>query len=332
MKRLSPVLFVLSAVLLIIMGTGWQEAALAVPRIVIKAATAYPDGTTIVDASKRFAQLVAERSGGEIEIRLFTGGAMGGDRDIAEQVAAGTLDMHIGGLMQIAMFNPTGGFLDSPYVMRDYTHYTNVWRGELGQRILGEIEQRGNQKLLGWMYRGARHTTANKPIHKPEDLRGIKIRMPEVKSWINVWEAIGAVCVPIALPELYTSLQLGVVEASEGPFDQFLSYHLYKVQKYLILTEHMYSVCPMWINRTTFNRLTATQQQIITSAAREALDWGTEVARQSEKDLLERLKKEGMQVIIPDREAFRKAAEPGVRKNFTEIWKGYTWDDVLKYQ
>ncbi|MGQ9473585.1 MAG: TRAP transporter substrate-binding protein [Candidatus Caldatribacteriaceae bacterium] len=116
---------------------------------------------------------------------------------------------------------------------------------------------------LGILYRGLRHFTTNKPVRVPENLKGVKLRLPQLPTWVKVWEAIGASTVPIALTELFIALQTGVADASEGDVTQILSFRLCEVQKYLMLTGHLVQTGGLTINKPFFDKLKKEYQDII---------------------------------------------------------------------
>jgi len=326
MKHVFKVFVV--TLLLVVLVSGMAMAA----KVKLRMATPYYEGSAIVSAAHKFVALVQEKSDGEIEINLYTGGAMGADREITEQLSAGTLDIKLSGPIELSMYVPQHAFLDSPYIMTSREHWSNVWNNSpIGDRIKGEVEKKAGLKYIGWMYRGARYLTANKPIKSPEDARGVKLRLPEEISWMNAWAALGTLNTPIALSELFTSLRLGVAEASEGPFDQIVSYHLEEVQDYLMLTEHMYSSAQMIINDARFNSLSEEYRGVILEAAAEACEYGTKLSEDTESILLKELEEKGMTVVEVDKEAFCEAARPGIEKNFKKLFKDYTWDDILEY-
>ncbi len=281
-------------------------------------------------AANRFKQLVEQRSNGSLKVEIFAGGVMGGEKDNLEAVQLGEIEMGIFGTYPIVTLTRSYSFFDAPFIFRDKEHFYSVWESKLGDEVRN-IFQENNIEVLGIMGRGYRHLTSNKPINSVEDLKGVKIRMGQSKPFIEAFSQIGAVVVPIALPELFTSLQLGLVSASDGPFDQIYSYKLYEVQDYLAITGHLYATSMWLMNNAFYNDLSQQNRQIVDTAAKEALAFGDEETVKDENALLGKLQEEGMKVTRPDYEPFMRAAQPALEKLFEEAWPVTTPDELNRY-
>ncbi len=299
--------------------------------VTIRLGSAFEPTHILCQAAQKFKELVEERSKGAIEVQLFLGGAMGSEEECTEAVSIGALEMQVGGGLPIKTFAPQYYFFDSPYVMRDWNHFQKVWAGTLGEKAREELIKKGNTMYFGVVYRGVRHLTANKSIFVPDDLKGIKLRLPQLPTWVKVWEAIGASTVPIALTELFTALQTGVADASEGDVTQILSFRLYEVQKYLMLTGHLVQTGGLTINKPFFDKLKKEYQDIVVQAGKEATDWASNTIVNEEGNLIKELEAKGMQIIQPNAEAFREKAKSAVEELFKSEWPVTTWEEVLSY-
>ena len=299
--------------------------------VTIRLGSAFEPTHILCQAAQKFKELVEERSKGAIEVQLFLGGAMGSEEECTEAVSIGALEMQVGGGLPIKTFAPQFYFFDSPYVMRDWNHFQKVWAGTLGEKAREELIKKGNTMYFGVVYRGVRHLTANKSIFVPDDLKGIKLRLPQLPTWVKVWEAIGASTVPIALTELFTALQTGVADASEGDVTQILSFRLYEVQKYLMLTGHLVQTGGLTINKPFFDKLKKEYQDIVVQAGKEATDWASNTIVNEEGNLIKELEAKGMQIIQPNAEAFREKAKSAVEELFKSEWPVTTWEEVLSY-
>jgi TRAP-type C4-dicarboxylate transport system substrate-binding protein len=153
--------------------------------------------------------------------------------------------------------------------------------------------------------------------------------LPVVPTWIAVWKEIGAEPVPVPLPDLYKSLKEGKAEASEGDLSQITSFKLDEVQTHLTITNHMVQIGGMLIHKPFFDRLSKADQDLVIKAAKEACDWANEKMKKGEKALLIELQRKGMQVVIPDADAFREKAKPAVEQLFKTTWPVTTWKEVL---
>ncbi|MGQ9622007.1 MAG: TRAP transporter substrate-binding protein [Candidatus Caldatribacteriaceae bacterium] len=323
----SSLLWIVSILALSVLLVGVVQAA----EVTIRLGSAFEPTHILCQAAEQFKKLVEERSNGAIEVQLFLGGVMGSEEECTEAVSIGALEMQVGGGLPIKTFAPQYYFFDSPYVMKDWDHFQRVWASPLGDKAREELIKNGNTMYLGIVYRGLRHLTANKPVYTPDDLKGIKLRLPQLPTWVKVWEAIGASTVPIALTELFTALQTGVADASEGDVTQILSFRLYEVQKYLMLTGHLVQTGGLTINKPFFDKLKKEYQDIILQAGKEATEWASNTIVAKEEELIKELGAKGMQIVQPDVNAFRERAKAAVEELFKTEWPVTTWEEVLSY-
>lgn len=299
--------------------------------IEFRIASPFDTSTTMLQAANKFIETVNEKSGGKLKGTIYSGGVMGGEAENTEALQTGEIEMAVLGTYPIVTLAPQYGFFDAPCVFQNREHYFNTWEGELGDGVR-EIFHNYHIKALGLMGRGYRHITSNTPINSVSDLQGIKMRMGQSTPFINAFSEIGAVVVPIALPELFTSLQMGVVSSSEGPFDQIYSYKLYEVQKNLALSYHMYATSIWLMNEDFYNGLSDEYKTIIDESAKECLAYGTELSDKAESELLQELKDNGMEVTEPDRNEFREKAMPAINKLFESDWEVTTMEEINKYE
>jgi tripartite ATP-independent transporter DctP family solute receptor len=253
---------------------------------------------------------------------------MGGEKDNLEALKIGELDMAVFGTFPIVTLAPKYSFFDAPFVFRDKEHVYKTWIGKLGDEVREIFRRQHGIRSVGMMGRGYRHLTSNVPINSVDDLKGVKIRMGQSRPFIDAFTSVGAVVVPIALPELFTSLKLGVVSASDGPFDQIYTFKLHEAQKYLAITGHLYATSLWLMNDRCYQGLSANQRVVVDQAAKEALAYGDELADKSEKELLAKLQAAGMQVTKPDTGPFMAKAKPALEKLFADLWSVTTADQV----
>jgi TRAP-type transport system periplasmic protein len=253
---------------------------------------------------------------------------MGGEKDNLEALKIGELEMGVFGTYPIVTLAPKYSFFDAPFVFRDRDHVYKVWSGKLGNEVRDVFEKNHGVHSLGMMGRGYRHITSNTPINSVDDLKGVKIRMGQSKPFIDAFSGLGAIVVPIALPELFTSLKLGVVSASDGPFDQIYTFKLHEAQKYLAITGHLYATSLWLMNDKFYKSLSPAQRQAVDSSAKDALAYGDQLAASSEKALLDKLEQAGMQVTRPDYAPFMARAKPAIDKLFSEQWSVTTAQEI----
>ncbi len=186
--------------------------ALAMPaaaaKIKINIGSTYGPDAPVHFGQVKFKELVEQRSKGEMEVLVHVGGAMGGERDVFEAMSSGGLEMGAMGSGDTGIFFPKYHVFEVPYVMRDADHFWKFWNGPVGKEINDiSLNERGVM-TAGVVYRGARYLTANKPITTLAELKGLKIRLPENKVWIKIWETLGALPVVVA----FLFLMLGFVD------------------------------------------------------------------------------------------------------------------------
>ncbi|MGD9124367.1 MAG: TRAP transporter substrate-binding protein [Desulfarculaceae bacterium] len=321
-NKLSKVLVLgLTAVLILIL------AGLAQAKTVIRLASPFKPGHILCEAGEKFKGTLEKASKGKIEVQLQPGS--GSEEDINEWCSQGKVEMQATGGRPLEVSAPQYFFFNAPYVMKDFNHFMRVWRGALGKKARALVEKKGNMKYLGIVYRGLRQTTSKKPLYTPTDVAGLKLRLPTVKTWIAVWKAIGADPVPIPLTGLYQSLKEGKAEASEGDLPQISAFKLFEVQNHLTITNHLVQTGGVLINQKFFAGLPKKDQSLIVKSASKAVSWANNKIKKGETTLLVDLQKKGMQVVIPDADAFRQKGKPAVEQLFKTEWPVTTWAKVL---
>ncbi len=311
----------------IIIALCFTLAIHAEEKKVIRVASPFKTGHILVEASEKFKELVEKESGGRLEVQVQPG--VGSEEEINDWCSEGKVEMQATGGRPLEVSAPQYFFFNAPYVMKDFDHFMRVWGGPLGQKAREQVEQKGNMLYLGIVYRGLRQMTSKKPIYTPEDVAGLKLRLPTVATWIAVWKGMGADPVPVPLPELYNSLKEGKAEASEGDLPQIASFKLNEVQTHLTITNHLVQTGGILINKPFFDGLSKEDQELILKASKEATNWANEKIKTGEVKLLVELQKKGMQVVIPDAESFREKGKPAVEELFKKEWPVTTWEEVL---
>lgn len=263
-------IFVFCLALLFALGS---LSAAAEPQTVIKAATPFKPGHILADAGEKFKAIVETESKGRISVQLIV--AQASEEDVNVQCSQGVVDIQLNGGRPLEVFSPQYFFFNAPYVIKDYEHFRRVWNGPLGQKAKDQIVKNGNMVSLSTVYRGQRQTTSNQPILGPDDLVGLKLRLPVVPTWIAVWKELGTEPVPVTLPELYNALRDGRAEASEGDLPQIVSFKLQEVQSDLSITNHLVAVGWVLYNKTTFEKLAPADQKLVKAAMDKACEWAT---------------------------------------------------------
>jgi tripartite ATP-independent transporter DctP family solute receptor len=301
----------------------------AMAKMKVNMASSYGPGAPVHFGLEKFKELVEKRSNGEMEVFIHLLGTMGGERDIFEALSQGAVETAAMGSGDIAIFHPQYLCYEVPYVIRSVDHFWKFWNGPVGKEINDVILTKNKVMVGAIVYRGARQLTANKPIRKPEDVKGIKLRLPEVKPWVEIWKALGARPTVVPFQEVYMALKTGVAEAQENPAESIHSLKFYENQKYLIMTEHVHSTAKYEISKKWYDTLKPAQQSIIMTSMKDAAEYANKLAMEADKKFIEDLQKKGMTQIIPDKAAFEKAVAPTVQRLAKEMWVPGLYEKVI---
>ena len=279
---------------------------------------AVPDNPRHIVALQ-LADYVKEKSNGRITIMVHPSESLGSDRQMAEKVASGALDMSINSQGPIASYNAKLNVVGLPFLFSKPEQAYAVLDGEVGDQISKECIPSGFRILAYWD-NGFRHITNSKrPIYVPKDLQGLKIRTPEDKMTISIFKALGANPQPLAFGELYMALSQGLFDGQENPIVNIYASKLYEVQKYISLTNHKYETCPLIISEFTWKRLSKADQDLLLEAARKFAAVHREMNNKANEDLLVEVKKYGVQVNTADVAAM-KAATASVYKEYEPVF------------
>lgn len=251
---------------------------------------------------------IAKRTNNRYTVEVFPASTLGKETDINQGLTLGTVDIiYTGQLFAGRTYGPIaiGG---APFVFRDFDHWkafsTSPLFTELGE---GYRAKSGGNKVVAITYYGERHVTSNKPINKPEDMKGLKIRVPDAPLYTMFPRAVGANPTPIAFAEVYLALQNGTVDAQENPLPTIDAKKFYEVQKYIVLTGHITDALLTIIGAPTWNKLSDADKAIFDAVLKEAAARATAQIIDIEKGLGAEFKKKGKEVVAVNRAPFREA-------------------------
>lgn len=289
--------------------------------IKMKLANPNPVGDVKDLASIKFAELVKEKTNGQVEITVYSGGQLGDSRDTIEGLGIGTNEIVIESMGTTDAYTSLASIDAIPYLYRDYEHYQKVAFGELGAKIRDEVGEAGGFKLLGAMYRGARVCTTKKKFTTPEELKatGLKIRVPNQQVYIDTWKLMGTNPTPLALTETFTALQQNTVEAQENATIESYGFGFYDVCDYLVKTNHVYSTDVFIFNRKYFDNLPEDIQKALNEAAMEASEYRNDISREKEAEYEQMFKDKGVEVVEIDTTPFMKLFEGFVSEYYPEL-------------
>lgn len=259
----------------------------------------------------KFADEVKALTKGSVEVKVFPNDSLGKEMDLINGQQLGTVDMNITG-ESLQNWAPKAALLAIPYAFKDLAEMDKVVNGPLGEDIKKEIIAKAKIVPLAYFARGPRYLTSKKPIKTLDDVKGLKMRVPNVPVFVQYWRAAGAQPTPMAFGEVFTSLQTGVIEAQENPLALIKSASFFEVQKYVNRTEHVRSWIYLTIGEKSYNKLNAEQKAALQEAAKRAQAYERQLMLADEKSLEADLKANGMTFVDSDQAAFAKKAKEAV--------------------
>jgi tripartite ATP-independent transporter DctP family solute receptor len=261
-------------------------------------------------AMVRMAERLDFYSNGKMEIRIYSGGQLGSERELVELLQIGSLALTKVSAAPLEGFVPMMKIFSLPYVFRDSTHLWTVLDGEIGQQLLAAMSP-VRLKGLGYYDAGSRSFyTTQQAIHTPADLKGLKFRVPNSQTAVEMVQALGGAATPVDWGELYTALQQGVVDGAENnPPSFFLSRH-YELSKYYVLDEHSSVPDVILMSQHIWDRLTPEQQGWVQQAMNDSIVYQKTLWQEASDDALAKVKAHGVEIIYPDKTLFSQAVQP----------------------
>ncbi|MBM4761421.1 DctP family TRAP transporter solute-binding subunit [Bacillus sp. B15-48] len=265
-------------------------------------------------SAEKFKEILEANAPEPIKVEIFHSSQLGSERDLTEGLQLGTVDIAIAP-GTISAFEPSMKIFDLPYIFRDREHAYKVLDGEIGEQIAADLPSKG-VRLLSYWENGFRHVTNSKqPIEKPEDLVGLKIRVPENSTYVDTFREWDANVTTMAFGELFTALQQKTIDAQENPLALIATNKFYEAQEYLSLTQHFYGPAHVLISEVAWGKLSDEMKEAVQAAADEARDYERQLLADGDAEYLKELEDQGMKVNEVDLDAFRKASEP--------VWEQY---------
>lgn len=292
-------------------------------KIELRMAQASAADGAIGQSMEKFAELVKEKSNGNIEITVFHNGQLGTERDNVEACQLGNLDIAVVNNSVMANFIPWFSAFDLPYVIEDTDHADKVFLGEIGDEMLSAMDDIGIHGLSIWESGFRNLTNSVRPVNSLADVSGLRIRVMENPVHQALWMALGADAVPMNWSDAYTGMQQGAIDGEENPTTVIDKNNVAEVNDELAITEHVYSTVAVIMSPSVWNSLGEENQKIITEAMDEVEVSERELSRQMEQEALETLQSEGMNVTYPDKSEFITATQ-SVRDEY-----GKDYADIL---
>ena len=266
-------------------------------------------GSLIGAAAEEFAKRANAKLGAKAKVVVFGSSQLGGDKELLQKLKLGTIDLAEPSTVMSSEADIFGVF-EMPYLVKSREHMKKIEKELFWSKMAPETEKKGLKMLAVWE-NGYRHITNSKqPINTPADLKGIKLRVPEGKWRVKMFQSYGANPSPMKFSEVFTALQTGVMDGQENPFAQIASAKFYEVQKYLSLTGHVYTPAYLAAGSKKFATLPADVRKILENTAKETQAWVYEKAARDDNALLAKMKTAGIQVNNANKDAFIAASKP----------------------
>jgi tripartite ATP-independent transporter DctP family solute receptor len=258
------------------------------------------------------AQEIRKRTNGRYEIEVFPASTLGKETDINQALSLGTVDIIYTGMAFAGRAYPPMSIASGPFIFRDYAHWDAFRSGPIFRELASGYEDKTGHHIVGYTYYGQRHLTANKLVQKPEDMRGMKLRVPDAPLFVMFPRAVGANPTPIAFAEVYLALQNGTVDAQENPLPTIDAKKFYEVQKYIILTGHITESLVTIVAKDTWAKLSEADRKVFADVLWEASTRASSQILDAENKLATDFEKRGKTVVKVDRGPFIRAVQKAV--------------------
>ena len=279
--------------------------------------------------TEQFAKEIAEKTNGAVEIQVFPSDQLGNQLESVEGTLIGTLELTLASDTVLSNWVPDMGALNLPFLFQSMDEYLEAVEGPVGENLSAQLEQQG-ATVIGWWGNGMRHVTNNKlPINTPSDLKGLKIRVPEGKVFVDTFNALGAGATVMSFSELYSALQLGVVDGQENPPAHIITQNFNEVQDYVSRTGHIHMGSPLIINTALFHSMPEDIQKTILETGRAYNRKHIDMIASLEAEQWKEIEARGMKINDVDKAPFREAVQP-VYDNASSTISAEILDQLVK--
>ncbi|MEN8188205.1 MAG: TRAP transporter substrate-binding protein [Thermodesulfobacteriota bacterium] len=308
MKRIVLLAFVMTVSLALSLGSA------VAAKINIDINCTMKPGGSEEAAIEKFKEIVEKKSDGRMKVKIFMSGQLGKEKAVLELMKIGQTQMALTGGIFRTMFAKEYDPITIPFYLPTWEVVQAYLEGPIGKKIGELASETGGVIDFGPQKRAARHMTSNKKISNAADIKGLKMRLPAIPIWVDVWKELGALPTVIPAPEIYLAMKTGQVDSHENSLVSPYSRKLWEVQKYIISTGHVYFPWHWVASKKWFNTLSADDQKLIDDAVQEARAYGTKIEDEKNTFYADELKKNGMEFITPDNKDIRAKALPAIKR------------------
>ena len=273
-------------------------------------------------AIKKFKEIVEKESGGRIKVKMFLSGQLGTDPGVTELLKIGQTHMQLSGGTFGAKYIPEYDAFSIPFYIPTWECIKAYLEGPMGKKMQEQLIAKAGVVYFVPQKRGVRQITSNRRVIEPDDFKGLKMRVPEGRVWIEIFRELGTHTVVVPGPETYLALKTGQAEAQENSLVGPYTRKYYEIQKYIIMTNHMIWPYHWLASKVWFDKLSPEDQKLIRQAVGIAAEEGNKVEDQMDDFYLKELQKKGMEIVKPNVKAIREKAMPAVKRIVSNLASG----------
>jgi TRAP-type C4-dicarboxylate transport system substrate-binding protein len=286
-------------------------------------------GTTIDRGNAMFSKLVNERAAGKLKVNFIQGEQLGNDVQVIEQMMKGSVHLYGDVLDWYANWVKDFSIFAWGFTFRDNDHYQKFLDSDTFTRMAEDLRTRQGVRILASAPTQPRVLFAKKPVNTPDDLKDVKMRVPEIKTYLNLWTTLGTRPSRVAWAEVFLGLKTGVIDATEGPISSAYGAKIHNAAPNMMRTDHLVSSQHITINEKAYQSLSPDLQKILNEAAREAVTWSRQESEKETEELTTKIGAEGAKVIRPDRGPFAEKAIAAVQQMEQDgAWAPGLWQKI----
>ena len=270
-----------------------------------------------------FKDALEKSAPGEFDVQINLNASLFKQGTEPAAMARGNLELTSMSAFDIAKLLPEFSVFTAGYIVRDPDHQQKIFNGPIGAEMFKAVSEKMDVTPLSTVYLGTRQVNLRevRNVRTTADLKGVKLRMPGSKEWIFLGEALGATATPLAFGEVYLGLKTGTIDGQDNPLPSVRAAKFYEVTKQIVMTSHLVDGIFIAISNKAWNAMTPAQKQKVKAAADAAASFNNENRLKEESQLVEFFKKEGLQVTLPDVEAFRKSVQTTYQNSeYAKVW------------
>ncbi len=286
-------------------------------------------GSVLDRTNAMFTKLVNERAAGKLKVNFIQGEQLGNDVQVIEQMMKGSVHIYGDVLDWYSNWVKDFSILAWGFTFRDNDHYQQFLDSATFARLAEELRTKHGLRILASAPTQPRILFAKKAVNSPDDLNDVKMRIPEIKTYLNLWQTLGAKPARVAWAEVFLGLKTGVIDAAEGPISAAYAQKFHNAAPTVMRTDHLISSQHITINEKAFTALPADVQKILVDAAKESIAWGRKTSESDTEDVSKKMAAEGAKVITVNRGPFADKAIAAVDAMEKEgAWSTGLWKQI----